>query len=415
MRTPTLAFGGVLAAALCLSAPAPVAAEDLTGGVAGEWLSGWNGARSVGMGGANVAWAQDPLGALWNPAGLSRMDQYQVHFETARLFEDTAVHGFSIGSPGRTLPSFGLSILSLSSGEFEKTNDLNESLGTFDEGDVAFLFTVSKSITPRFSVGTNVKVVRQSIDEFDGAGVGADLGLLWTAWRNVRLGLAVQNLGGPGIKLRETEESWPTEYRGGVALPFLGGRGLVSTEIHHVPGPGVRVRSGTEYWVHPVMALRLGYENAPTGGFSYRVAPDTRFDYGMTTHDLGVTHRFGISYRFGGFHASSHARPEIFSPLGERPVTKFELRAHTKADTEQWSLAILDESGGVVRRFGGRGVPPAHVLWDGKDETGLSLPDGQYRYHLAVTDAEGRELVGHERTVVIATSGPRGSVPVLVN
>jgi hypothetical protein len=54
-------------------------------------------------------------------------------------------------------------------------------------------------------------------------------------------------------------------------------------------------------------------------------------------------------------------------------------------------------------------------MWDGKDETGLPLPDGVYRYRLVVTDAEGREIVGHEHTVEIATSGPRGSVPVLVN
>ena len=54
-------------------------------------------------------------------------------------------------------------------------------------------------------------------------------------------------------------------------------------------------------------------------------------------------------------------------------------------------------------------------MWDGKDETGFPLADGVYRYRLVVSDAAGRELVGHERSVEIATSGPRGSVPVLVN
>lgn len=414
-RFPILLIGGAAAAALILTAAGPAAGDEFAGGVAGEWLSRWTGARTVGMGGAYVAWAQEPIGVLWNPAGLSRMDQNEVHFETARLFEETAVHGISFAVPGRTLPSFGLSVLSLRSGEFEKTNDLNEPLGTFNEGDLAFLFSASKSFSPRLSVGTNLKLVRQSIDEFAGSGFGVDLGVLWNVTQRIRLGASVQNIAGPGIRLRETRETWPTEVRGGFAVPILRGRGLVSAEVHHVPGPGTSVRGGTEYWVHPVMALRFGYENAPTGGFSYRVSPDARFDYGMTTHDLGITHRFGISYRFGGFHAASQARPEVFSPLGERPVTKFELLAHTKAEIEEWRLAIEDEAGTVARRFGGRGAPPAHVMWDGKDETGLPLPDGLYRYRLLVIDAEGRELVGHERTVEIATSGPRGSVPVLVN
>ncbi len=413
-RFPIPPIGGAVAA-LVLFGASPSVAENLTGGVPGEWMSSWTGARTVGMGGANVAWAQEPIGVLWNPAGLSRMSQYEVQFETTRLYEDVSIHGFSVGVPGRTLPSFGLSVLSLSSGEFERTNDLNESLGTFDEGNVAFLFSASKDLTSRFSIGTNLKIVRQTIDEFGGSGFGMDLGVLWNVTRAIRLGVAVQNIGGPGIKLRDTEEAWPTEYRGGVAVPILGGRGLISTEIHHVPGPGTTARSGTEYWVHPLMALRFGYEDAPTGGFSYRVAPDMRFDYGVTTHDLGVTHRLGISYRFGGFHAASQARPEVFSPLGERPVTKFQLHASTKGLVDDWSLSIEDGPGDVVRRFGGQGAPPAHVMWDGKDETGLSLPDGVYRYRLVVTDAEGRVLVAHEREVEIATSGPRGSVPVLVN
>jgi hypothetical protein len=164
------------------------------------------------------------------------------------------------------------------------------------------------------------------------------------------------------------------------------------------------------------MALRFGYvDDAPSGGFSYQVAPDSRFDYGVSTHELGVTHRFALSYQFGGFHATSQADPDVFSPLGERPVTKFQLKAHTKAETESWSLAITDKLGAVVREFGGAGSPPAHVMWDGKDVTGLPLADGSYSYRLVVVDAEGRELAGNERAVRLSTSGPRGSVPVLVN
>ena len=139
-----------------------------------------------------------------------------------------------------------------------------------------------------------------------------------------------------------------------------------------------------------------------------------RLDYGLSDHDLGTTHRFGISYRFGGFHAASRANPPVFSPLGARAVTKFELTAHAKADVEKWRLEITDKSNSVVREFSGQSQPPSHVMWDGKDETGLPLPDGQYTYVLTVEDAEGRVMVGHPSLVQIATEGPRGSVPVLV-
>ena len=69
----------------------------------------------------------------------------------------------------------------------------------------------------------------------------------------------------------------------------------------------------------------------------------------------------------------------MFSPTGERAVTRFALNARTKADAQQWALEIVNKSETVVRRFGGQGQPPAHVEWDGKDETGLPLADGIYQ------------------------------------
>ncbi len=54
-------------------------------------------------------------------------------------------------------------------------------------------------------------------------------------------------------------------------------------------------------------------------------------------------------------------------------------------------------------------------MWDGKDEAGLSLADGSYRYRLMVVDAAGRTTESPERTVEIMTSGPQGEVPVIVD
>ena len=65
----------------------PAHADELTGGIPGEWLSHYSSARTAGLGNAFVASANEPFGMLWNPAGLHGMFQNEVHFETARLFE----------------------------------------------------------------------------------------------------------------------------------------------------------------------------------------------------------------------------------------------------------------------------------------------------------------------------------------
>ncbi len=408
-----LALAALFAAALAAFGASGARAADQSAGMPGDWLSQYLGPRPAGVGGAFVAVADDPIGVVWNPAGLSFMSQNQVSAETSRLFESTSINGFSFAVPGRRFPSFGLTILNLRSGEFEKTNDLNEPLGTFEESDMAFFISASKNLTPRFALGVNAKVVNHTVDEFDAAGFGADIGALYQILPSLRIGASLLNIGGPTLNMRSIDETYPVEFRGGFSFYFFGGRGLVSAELNQRKGPGTTFLGGTEFWVHRMVALRLGYAGSePSGGFSFRVSPDLRFDYAAVDHELGVTQSVALSYLFGGFFASSQAVPSVFSPLGQQSVTKFQLAAKTKADAQSWSLDIVDKSSQVVRRFSGQGQPPAHIMWDGKDEAGLPLPDGIYNYQLVVVDAQGGRLEGHLRTVEITTEGPKGAVPV---
>jgi hypothetical protein len=406
------AIGLGLAAALCT----PALAQEQNGGAPGDWLSTYASARSIGMGGAFVAAGYEPLGALWNPACLSQVFQNQVHLETARLFEATSINTFGFASPERrVLPGFGLSVVSMRSGDFERTNELNDVLGTFHDGETAFLVSASKSIAPRLSLGAGVRIVRQSIDEFQASGVGMDVGVLASVTPSVVVGASFINIGGPSLTLRETAEDYPTELRGGLAVKLLSGRALITTEIDNSFGYGARLRAGSEFWVHPMLGLRVGYDDSYlSGGMSCVVAPGMRLDYGISNQTLGVTHRIGISYSFGGFFASSDATPSVFSPLGTESVTKFGLTAHTKADAANWSLDIVDKSDQTVRRFSGKGSPPPHIVWDGKDEAGMSLADGIYRYRLVVVDVDGRTTAAREHSVEITTSGPQGEVPIVV-
>jgi len=135
--------------ALGLAWSAPVLAQSETGGTPGEWLSSYRSARTLGLGGAYVAGADDPLGVLWNPAGLSIMDQNELRFEHGILFEDASVSGLGFAVPGSRLPSLGIAIVSMRSGEVQRTNDMNDDLGTFRETETAYMFTAS-SLGDRF-------------------------------------------------------------------------------------------------------------------------------------------------------------------------------------------------------------------------------------------------------------------------
>jgi hypothetical protein len=404
----------LLAAMLLVTSMTPARAQDANGGAPGAWLANYSGARALGLGGAFVAGADDALGALWNPAGLQFMDQNQLMFENVRLFEETSINSFGFAVPGSRLPSFGLGVVSLSSGDFQRTNEMNDALGTFHEGETAYLFSMAKGLTPKLALGVNLKMVQQTVENFSAGGFGVDAGAMLALTPGLRLGFSAVNLGGPSLTLRNTAETYPTLYRGGATLAVLGGRGLVSIQLDQSSGPGLKLHGGTEYWIQSTLALRVGYDDKNgSGGLSYQFTPHYRLDYAIEDHPLGMSHRFGLVYRFGGFFASSTADPDVFSPTGERAVTKIRLEAHTKTKASRWTLDIVDKSDHLVRRFGGEGAPPAHLLWDGKDETGLPLADGTYHYKLVVSDADGRVLSSTSHSLEISTTGPSGSVPLV--
>src|SRR5215510_12580244 len=120
-----------LAALAAIALAAPAAAQDQTAGMPGEWLARYSNARSLGFGSAYVASADDPLGVLWNPAGLSSMNQNELRFENAHLFGESTLNSFGFAVPGSRWPSLGVAMVSLGSGQFERTNDMNDPLGTF--------------------------------------------------------------------------------------------------------------------------------------------------------------------------------------------------------------------------------------------------------------------------------------------
>jgi len=409
------ARGSVTLAVILLAlGAAPARAQSGTGGTPGEWFLQYGSARTQGLGGAFVATADDALGAIWNPAGLSLLDQDQLRFDTSQLYGETTVNSFSFAVPGSRWPSVGATMVSLTSGDFERTSVLNDPLGTFREGETAYLFTLAKNFSTRAAVGVNAKLVQQTIESFSGGGFGMDVGGIVRLTPDLRAGFTLMNLGGPRVTLRDVAEAWPTEMRGGLALSLLGGKALASLEVDHSDGLGTRLRGGTEYQMLSGLTVRLGYDDTrPAGGFSYRFARGYDIDYGVTDHPLGLTQRVGLSYRFGGFYASSRAEPSVFSPTGEHAVTRISLNARTKGTPENWSLEILDKSDHVVRRFGGPGRPSAHVEWDGKDESGLPLADGNYRYRLEVRDGEGRIVTSSTHALEITTAGPQGEVPVV--
>jgi hypothetical protein len=259
---PTRLAGALLGIAIGAGAAAAQGSQEQNAGLPGEWLARYSNARSLGFGSANVAIADDPLGVMWNPAGLSFMNQNELRFENARLFGETSLNSIGFAVPGSRWPSLGVSMVSLSSGDFERTNDVNDPLGTFKEGETAWLLSASKAFTPKLAIGMNVKLVQQSVESFSANGTGVDLGALYQVAPGLKLGASMMNVGGPTLQLRDVAESYPSQFRGGAALGLLQGRGLIALELDHADGLGTQFHAGASTGSSP--GWGCAWAGAPT-------------------------------------------------------------------------------------------------------------------------------------------------------
>jgi flagellar hook assembly protein FlgD/outer membrane protein OmpA-like peptidoglycan-associated protein len=91
----------------------------------------------------------------------------------------------------------------------------------------------------------------------------------------------------------------------------------------------------------------------------------------------------------------------LFSPDGDG--NRDFLPIEQKSSNEQlWEGAILNSKGQTVRSYYWKGQA-ASLRWDGKDENGNKIPDGQYSYRVKGTDRAGNTVVREIKGIVMDT------------
>lgn len=153
-----------------------------------EFLSIGVGARAMGMSGSVVASDDDATAALWNPAGLSRIQgDIQLAAMHAELFAGISKFDYAtLATHIDSARTVGFSIVRFGTDDIPNTLDLIDASGVIDYSrlssfsiaDYAFVFTYSKQTkTPGLRLGGNAKIIHRKAGEFAKAwGFGFDLG-----------------------------------------------------------------------------------------------------------------------------------------------------------------------------------------------------------------------------------------------
>lgn len=326
---------------LCLPAQAQFAK---VGTVGLKFLDIGVGARGLAMGEAYCAVANDASAIYWNPSGIANIKDGDFFAGYTSWPADINLYSVAFAKK-TTFGHVGLSFTTLNTGLMNRTTTRDpdgNSSGTFGFEDWAAGATYARYLTDRFAFGTNFKILREKLADWDKTGWAFDIGTYYeTGFKSLRIGLAILNFGpdihysipnvdgiptappynghangidenGDGL-VDNTVESKPVPlpltFRAGMAFEIYqseNSKVTIAADLAHPSDNQERYDFGGEYWFQDLLAVRAGWKvNMDEGGFTaglglkLPVLNGAHFDYAYTNMGLlpGV-HRgsFNISF-----------------------------------------------------------------------------------------------------------------------
>ena len=271
---------GTVVAALVV----PAAAVEDVGAIFALGSSG----RSLGMGGAFLALADDESSVLYNPAGLGRYQGIGLTSLVASGFGDV-VHG----GVGFSVPYFGMNAFLLDSGAIAAGG------GSFRYASQGYVASIGVPIGP-VGLGVRGRLLRVS-SPISGTGWSVDPALLVSAGV-LRVGLMVESAwSAPVVYASGAQEAWSPSVRLGMAFTLSPSEDVLWNAAFEAAGlltAFPHLAAGLEAWIGGLGA-RAGFDgNGPTFGLSVRFA-SLQFDWAYAMRgDLGDSHRVSFTFRF---------------------------------------------------------------------------------------------------------------------
>ncbi|MFC1637540.1 PorV/PorQ family protein [Candidatus Margulisiibacteriota bacterium] len=287
----------IVASFLCLMIAA--GAEAGVGTSGGQFLLMGGGARSLAMGEAFVALADDSAAVFWNPAGLARMSFPGLNYMHNEWFVDINHQYFDFAYPTEN-GTFGGSYSLLDSGNIQGYDAGGSMEAIFKAQNTALTFSWGRMVNDRLSLGANLKSISESLENFSATSTALDLGLLFDLNANWRFGAAIQNIGSP-LKFVTEETPLPQTQRFGLAYQSGFFDDDISLAVDSVSSAGSSggINLGFEYLFRNLLALRVGTSKGTLRAGAGVMSGQFGLDYAYLSHnDLGAAHQISFAYSF---------------------------------------------------------------------------------------------------------------------
>ena len=271
----------------------PERSTSKVGTTAAQFLKIGAGARAIGMGGAYTGLSNDIYAIYYNPAGIANINQSaEVAFNHANWLADIS---YDYAAASINVPGMGVLFCSLTSlgvpQDKVRTFAYPEGDGRYwDASSLAIGVGFARQLTDRFSVGFQLKYVRESIWNSSANGFALDVGTYYkTPFNGLVIGASVTNFGskmqldgrdilfntdpngntntGPNnvlSKYQMDSYDMPLTFRIGLGMDIVKSRYIrVTGDIDAIhPNDNTEyVNSGVELAFNEMFFLRAGYKS----------------------------------------------------------------------------------------------------------------------------------------------------------
>ncbi len=293
-------------------------AETGDGGYAGPFLQLGFGARALGMGGAFVAVADDATGGFFNPAGLVQITKRTFGTFYRKMPQDRRLSYVVYNQPVRDEATIALAWINAGVTDVMGRDGDGNPTGEISNYQNAVQMLFGRKIIEQFSVGLTIEYIQFNLANISAYGVGFGFSAMGRPTPELRLGLAVENLGmkyswtsgdywtrhNPDVLGSSVEEDFPFNVRMGASYLLLNDRVLLSSEIEKNEKQKEKIHLGVEGWALENVAGRMGYDRGSfTFGLGLRQEIQSAtlgFDYAFVTSraDDSADHLISLQFEF---------------------------------------------------------------------------------------------------------------------
>ena len=258
--------------------------------------------RATAMSGSVVALPGDVWSSYYNPAALAFVGQYEAGISYQTPYNLAYLHNYFFSATG-PLPGEKYGTMAISFQNFGVDFEGNDMSAEYTFG-LSHGFSLMQDIHSSLGVGYSLKyyhwTLGESISGIDlgsGSAFGLDLGVQGSVYNRTYVGLYFLNINTPKIGAI-TKHELPQRIVAGAAYKPVDN--LATTiAFDKTIGKDMQVEAGLEFYVIPMLAIRMGVSTDPNRfsaglGFNYN---NFIFDYAFRSHPvLSETHQFGLSY-----------------------------------------------------------------------------------------------------------------------